>query len=199
MLDDIRNDSHAGIRRVDIGVANHELLEDVVLDSAGQFGLRDSLLLSRHDETGQNWQHCPIHGHRHRHFVQGDLVKEDFHILDRVDGNPGLAHIPRHSGVVRVVATMGGEIESHREPLLTRFEVGSVEGVGFLRRGEAGVLTDRPGTIRVHRGPGAPQERKHPRQRIHVVHFLEIFRRVKRLDLNSIGTRPDQFVQIFSA
>ncbi|MCY1227897.1 hypothetical protein D9M72_401880 [compost metagenome] len=34
VLDDIGDDAHRGFRRVDIGVADHELLEDVVLDSA---------------------------------------------------------------------------------------------------------------------------------------------------------------------
>ncbi|MCY1290027.1 hypothetical protein D9M70_391480 [compost metagenome] len=34
VLDDIGDDAHRGFGRVDVGVADHELLEDVVLDSA---------------------------------------------------------------------------------------------------------------------------------------------------------------------
>ena len=39
-LDDVAHDAHAGLGRVDVGVADHELLEDVVLDGPGQLELR---------------------------------------------------------------------------------------------------------------------------------------------------------------
>ena len=39
ILDDVGDDPHRGLGRVDIGVADRELLQDVVLDRAGELGL----------------------------------------------------------------------------------------------------------------------------------------------------------------
>jgi hypothetical protein len=46
-LDDVGDDPHRGLGRIDIGVADHELLEDVVLDGAGQSLRVDALFLAR--------------------------------------------------------------------------------------------------------------------------------------------------------
>ena len=64
--EDVGDDAHGGIGRIDVGVANHELFEDVVLDGARQLGRRDALLLARDDEQRQHRQHRAVHGHRHR-------------------------------------------------------------------------------------------------------------------------------------
>ena len=53
VLDDVGHDPHARLGRVDVGVADHELLEDVVLDGPAELGLVDALLLAGHDEDGQ--------------------------------------------------------------------------------------------------------------------------------------------------
>jgi hypothetical protein len=44
VLDDVADDLHRRLGRVDVGVADHELLEDVVLDGPGQLVLRHALL-----------------------------------------------------------------------------------------------------------------------------------------------------------
>ena len=54
---------------------------------------------------------------------------------------------------------MGGEVEGDRKALLTGGEVATVEGVGFLGGGEAGVLADRPRLVDVHRRVRTPHER----------------------------------------
>ena len=52
---------------------------------------------------------------------------------------------------------MGGEIEGDRKALLSGGEIAPVEGVGILRRGEAGILPDGPGLGDVHGRVGAAQ------------------------------------------
>ena len=63
--EDVGDDPHRGRRRIDVGVADHELLEDVVLDGAGELLRRHALLLGRDDVERQHRQHRAVHGHRH--------------------------------------------------------------------------------------------------------------------------------------
>ena len=129
ILDDVRNDPHRGFGRIDIGVADHELLEDVVLDRARQHRAVVSLLLARDDEIGQDRNDRAIHRHRHRHLVQRNAIKQDLHVLDTVDGDASLAHIAHHTRVIAVIAAMGGQIEGDRHPLLPRRKRLAIEGV----------------------------------------------------------------------
>ena len=41
--ENVSNDSHGEFRRVDVGIANHELLQDVILNGAGQLLLTHTL------------------------------------------------------------------------------------------------------------------------------------------------------------
>ena len=101
VADDVGHDPHARLGRVDVGVADHELLEDVVLDGAAELVLGDALLLTRHDEAGQHREHGPVHGHRHGHLLEGDPVEEDLHVLHGVDRHPGLPDVADHAWVVQ--------------------------------------------------------------------------------------------------
>ena len=69
--EDVGDDAHRGIGRIDVGVAHHELFEDVVLNGARQLGRRHALLLARDDEQRQDRQHRAVHGHRHAHLRRG--------------------------------------------------------------------------------------------------------------------------------
>ena len=194
VLDDVGHDPHARLGRIDVGVADHELLEDVVLDRAGELLAVDALLLTRHDEARQHGHDRAVHRHRDRHLIERDLVEEDLHVLDGVDRDAGLADVARHARMVRVVAAMGREIEGHREALLARGEVRPVEGVRLFGGREARVLAQRPGPVRVHRRARAAQEGEDARQRVRVLEALEIGRRVERLD-----RRPSGLVQTSSS
>ena len=46
---DVGNDPHRGRRWIDIGVAHHELFQNVILNGSGQLGMLDALLFTRHD------------------------------------------------------------------------------------------------------------------------------------------------------
>ena len=145
------------LRRVDVGVADHELFEDVVLDRARELVRRHALLLGGHDVERQDRQHRAVHGHRHAHLVERDAGEQRAHVVDRVDGDARHADIARHARMVGIVAAVGGEIEGDREALLPGREVAPVEGVGILGRGEAGILADGPGLVDVHGRVGAAQ------------------------------------------
>ena len=98
VFDDVGNDPHRRFGRIDIGVADHELLQNVVLNGAGEPRPVDTLLLTGNDEHGQHRQHRAVHRHRHAHLAERDAVKEDFHVLDTVDRHAGLADIADHAG-----------------------------------------------------------------------------------------------------
>ena len=63
MGDDVTDNSHAGCRGVNVGIAHHEFFQDVVLDSPRQLRLPYTLLFCRHHITGQYRQHSTVHGH----------------------------------------------------------------------------------------------------------------------------------------
>ncbi len=193
--DDVGHDPHARCRRVDVGVADHELLEDVVLDGPRELLDGHALLLTGDDEAGQHREHGAVHGHRHRHLLERDAVEEDLHVLDRVDRHAGLADVAHDAGVIRVVAAVGGEVEGHREALLACREVASVEGVGLLGGGEARVLADRPRPVGVHRGPRAAGVGREAGQRAGV-EAVGVGCGVEGLDVDPLGGVPDEGVGV---
>ena len=156
--EDVGDDPHRGLRRVDVGVADHELLEDVVLNGPSQLLRRHALLFGRYHVQGQDGQNRTIHGHRHRHRRQIDTVEELAHVQDRVDGHPGHSDIALDPGMVGVVPAVGRQVEGHRETLLAGGQVTPVEGIGIGGGGEPGVLADGPRLVDVHRRVRAADE-----------------------------------------
>ena len=121
------------------------------------FCRRHALLLAGHDEQRQHRQHRAVHGHRHGHVGERDAVEQRAHVVDGIDRHAGHADVAAHARVVAVVAAVGGEIEGDRQALLPGGDVAPVEGVGVLRRGEAGVLPDGPRLRDVHGRVGPAQ------------------------------------------
>src|SRR5699024_9379245 len=68
--EDVGDDPHRGLGRIDVGVTDHELLEDVVLDGPGKFLGGYTLFLGGDDVQSQDRQYSTVHGHRHAHPVQ---------------------------------------------------------------------------------------------------------------------------------
>ena len=81
----VGDNAHREFGRIYIGVAHHELLENVVLDGTGHLFKLGTLLQTGVDVERKHWKHSTVHGHRHRHFVQRNTVKQHFHILERAD------------------------------------------------------------------------------------------------------------------
>ncbi len=189
--EDVGDDAHGRRRGIDVGVADHELFEDVVLDGPRELLGRDAPLLARHDVEREHGQHGAVHGHRHRHAVERDAVEELAHVVDGVDGHARHANVAGHPGVVGVVAPVGGQVEGHRQALLAGREVAPVEGVGVLRRGEAGVLADGPGLVDVHGRVRAPQEGGGARIGAQEVEAVEVGGGVEGLDRDALRGLPD--------
>jgi hypothetical protein len=176
--------------RVDVGVADHELLEDVVLDGPRELFRLHPLLLGRGDVERQHRQHGAVHRHRHRHLVERDAVEQRAGVVDRVDRHARHADVPTHPRVVGVVAAVGREVEGDAQALLPRREVAAVERVGLLGGGEAGVLPDRPRLGGVHRRVGTAQERREPRPGVEAVEALEVLGSVDREDVDPLRAVP---------
>ncbi len=60
---DIGNDPHRGRGRIDVGVAHHELFQNVILNGAREFFRRNALFFGRGNEQRENRQHRAVHGH----------------------------------------------------------------------------------------------------------------------------------------
>ena len=161
--DDVGDDPHRRARRVDVGVADHELLEDVVLDGPGERLLRHALFLRRDDVERHHRQHGAVHGHRHAGLVERDAVEQRPHVVDGIDRHAGHADIAGDARMVGIVAAVGRQIEGDRQALLPAGEVAPVEGVRILRRREAGILADRPRPLDIHGRVGAAHERREAR------------------------------------
>ncbi len=116
--EDVRDDPHRRLGRVDVGVADHELLEDVVLDGPRQLLGRDALLLGGDDIEREHGDDRAVHRHRHRHLVKRDAAEQGAHVVDRVDGDACHAHVALDPRVVAVVAAVGGEVEGDGQTLL---------------------------------------------------------------------------------
>ncbi len=89
----VGHDPHRWLRRVDIGVADHELLEDVVLHRAIKQRLRHAGFLGRDNEKRQARDDRAVHRHRNGHLVERNPVEQDLHVLHGIDRHPGLANI----------------------------------------------------------------------------------------------------------
>src|SRR3546814_10548320 len=96
--------------------------------------------------------------------------------------------------MVGIVAAVGGEVEGDGQAALPRLEVAAVEGVRFLRRREAGILAQYPGTRSVHRGARPAQIRREPRQGTEMSEAVEVFLGIERLDDDAFRRLPGQVV-----
>ena len=159
----------------------------------------DALFFGRHDVAGHNRQNRAVHGHGNRHLVQGNLIEKDFHILNRIDGNTGLADIAHYPGMIRVIPPVGCKIKGHRKSGLTGRHDFSVKFIGLFGRGKTGILTDGPGPSRIHGGHGTPNIRCKPRQGIHVLHALKVFCGVQRFYQYAFIRLPVERLKRFSS
>jgi hypothetical protein len=99
---------------------------------------------------GQDGQDGSVHGHADADRGQINTVKENGHIGHAVNGHPSHAHIAHAPVVVTVVPPVRWQIKGHRQALLAGGEILSIELIRRVRRGKAGVLSNRPRLHRVH-------------------------------------------------
>ena len=192
---DVPHDAHRRRWRVDVGVAHHELFEDVVLDGPGEPVLGHALLFCRHDVAGEHRQHGAVHRHGDAHLVERYALEQELHVLDRIDGHTGLADVSGDAGMVAVVAAVRGEVERHAHALGAASQRLAIEGVRFLCGGKPGVLPDGPGPHGIHRRLGAAHERRETRQGVGVGQAAQVGRGVERLDDDAFGRGPAKGVE----
>ena len=146
----IRHNPHAGLGRVDVGIAHHELLQNVVLNGSLEGRRGYALFFCCDDVKGQDGQDGPVHGHGDGHLVQGNAVKQDFGILDAVYGDACFSDVPLHPRVVGVVPAVGGQVKGDAESFLAGGQVSSVKRVAFFGSGKSGILPNGPRALGVH-------------------------------------------------
>ena len=148
--DDVGDDPERGARRIDVGAARDVLLQDVVLDRAGQLTCVNALSASDGHVQRQQDDRRRVDGHRRRHAVERDAVEQRGHVLDRVDGDADPADLAGGQRMVRVVADLRRQVEGHAEAHDALGEQVAVAAIRLGRRPEAGVLPHRPGPAAVH-------------------------------------------------
>ena len=63
------------------------------------------------DIEREDGQHGAVHSHGDGHLAQVNLVEQNLHVEDAVDGHTGLTDVTHHTLVVRVVAAVRGQVE----------------------------------------------------------------------------------------
>ena len=58
-----------------------------------------------------------------------DLIEENLHVENGIDGHARFAHVSRHALVIGVVAAMRGEIEGDRKTVLSGGQVAAIKRV----------------------------------------------------------------------
>jgi hypothetical protein len=142
----------------DVGAAGDVLLEDVVLEGAGERGGVGAGAFGRGDVEGEQDRRGRVNRHRGGDAVEWDIGEEALHVLERVDGDADAADLAEREGRVRVVADLGGEVEGHREAGGPVGEQEFVTAVGLFRVAHAGVLAHGPEAVAVHAGLDAAGE-----------------------------------------
>jgi len=98
--EDVRDEPHRRLRRVDVEVARDVLFHDVVLDGAAEVGAVDALSVAHRDVHREQDRRRRVDRHRRRHLVEGDPLEHRLEVGERVDGDARAANLSgRHRGV----------------------------------------------------------------------------------------------------
>jgi hypothetical protein len=126
--------------------------------------------------------------HRRRDLPERDAVKKQLHVHDGVDRDAGATDLADGARVVGVVAELRRQVERDRQACLPALEQVTEARVRLLRRGEAGVLADRPRPAAVHVAVRATRERELTGK---LELALRVVRRVDGRDLDArLGLAP---------
>ena len=181
----VGDEPHARLRRVDEVPAGDVLLEDVVLRGAAELLRIDALLLA--DELVEQQQHARgrVDGHAGADLVERDAVERGPHVVERVDRDPGAPDLAEAARVVGVEAELGGEVEGHAQAGAAVLDQVAVALVRLLRARVARVLAHRPQLLAVHLAMHAAGEGELGGVAEPLVDVVgDVVRRVDRLDLD---------------
>lgn len=194
VLEDIRDDLHGRRRRINVCVPHHELFQDVILNGSGKLFLFYALLFGCYDVEGENRDNGSVHGHGNRHFVQRDLVKQDFHVQHGINGYSGFSYVANHAFVIRIVAAMRGKVECNGQSFLAGCEVPAVKCVRFFGCGKPGVLANGPRANGIHGAIRPAKERSFSADKSEVFGRFHRFRIVIAVECDLFGGYKYRFV-----
>jgi hypothetical protein len=185
----------ARLGRIDIGVADHELLEDVVLNGPRQHRLVMPLFLPGDDETRQNRDHRAVHGHRDRPCPAG--------CRRRGSSCPRRCRWPRPPCPHRPPRADGrchsrGAWPDRRRPTrpAARRPAPCDRRRSTPRRSKTPHIAGSSRAGRVHRGLHPARERCRPRRGAHMRQALDIGLGIERLDADAFQRVPGQAVGV---
>ena len=151
ILEDVRDEAHGRTRREDVRAACCILLEDIILDRAAQLVSRNALLFRDSDVHSEQDGCRRIDRHGRRDLAEIDLVEEDLHIGEGVDGDTDLADLSLGNRIIGVIADLRRQVERAGKTRSAVFDQHAIALVRLLCRGEACVHAHRPETAAVHR------------------------------------------------
>ncbi len=143
-LDGVGDQPQRRLRRPDPGAARGVLLEDVVLDGAGELLARHALLLGGGDVERQQDRGGAVDREAGADLVQRDAVEQDLGIGERVDRDADPADLLAELRIIGVEAALRRQVERDRQPRAALVEQVAVAAVGLLGGAEARVLAKRP-------------------------------------------------------
>mmetsp|Transcript_52088 Transcript_52088/g.108745 ORF Transcript_52088/g.108745 Transcript_52088/m.108745 type:complete len:356 (+) Transcript_52088:1486-2553(+) len=188
---DVADDAERRARRVDVGVAHHELLEDVVLDGSGELVEGGAALEGGDDVEGHDWDHGAVHRHAHRHLVERDAVEKDLHVFNGIDRHSSHPNISLNPFMIRVITAMCCEIKSNTETLLACGHVFLVKGIALFSCAKSSILTNCPRFLRVHGGIRSSSKRITARNFV-FFSIGKVMPSVQRLDMDAFRCVPRQ-------
>src|ERR1700693_4145290 len=154
-LEGVDHQAHGGFGRVDVFLLRDVFLEDVVLQSAGEFFPIGALFFRDRKIHGPDYGGGRIDGHGRGDVGQGNFVEEHFHVSEGTDGHATFADFAFGEGVVGVVTHECGEIEGGGEAGLALREKITETRVGVFGGAEAWSLAHGPQAAAVHGGVNA--------------------------------------------
>ena len=147
---DIGNDSHGRFWRKDIRPSRRIFFQDIVLNRTSQLVGRNPLLFTNGHIHGKQYRGRRIDGHGGADLVEGNLIKKDFHIPQRINGHSHFPHLSYGHFIVRIVPDLRGEIKSHGQSCLALIQQKPVSVVGFFCSSKTRILAHGPVSTPVH-------------------------------------------------
>lgn len=106
--DDVRNDKNGGLRRIDIGVEENEIIENVVMNGEGKMWEGKEMLLEREDEIGKDRDKRKVNGNGKGNILKRNEIEKDFNVIEGVDRKEGIEEIELKERVIDVIEEVGG-------------------------------------------------------------------------------------------
>ncbi len=157
--DGVTHDAHARADRVDPLLLGRVLLQDVVLNGAGEFIEVVALLLRQRHVHRQQDPGARVDRHGDADLFEVYPLEERLHVVEHVDRHALAADLAPAHAVVGVVAHKGRHVEVHRQTGLPLPDQVLEALVGLGARAETGDLSHGPGPPAVHGRVGAAGER----------------------------------------